>query len=126
MTATKKSALIWTGQILLAALFLFAGVLKLILPISMLEQGKLYLPGAFLRGIGVLETAGALGLILPALFRIKRELTPLAAAGLVAIMTGATVVTLESGDVAPALIPFTVGIIAAAIAYGRRGWVRGF
>jgi len=36
---------------------------------------------------------GALGLVLPGLFHIRPGLTPLAAAGLVVIMIGATVVT---------------------------------
>ena len=37
------------------------------------------LPGPFLRFIGVAEVAGALGLILPGLLRIRQALTPLAA-----------------------------------------------
>jgi uncharacterized membrane protein YphA (DoxX/SURF4 family) len=124
MTAQKKSALLWTAQVVLCLLFLFAGIMKLVLPVAVMQQGPIALPGWFLRSVGVLETAGALGLILPALFRIHRELTAFAAAGLVAIMTGAVVVTLQGGDVAPAALPFVVGIIAASIAYGRRGWTR--
>jgi hypothetical protein len=34
-------------------------------------------------------------------------------------MIGATVITLASGDVGPALISFVVGLLAAFIAYGR-------
>ena len=58
-------------------------------------------------------------MILPGLLRIRPGLTPLAAAGLVIIMIGATVLTLASGDVALALIPFAVGLLAAFVAYGR-------
>ena len=43
----------------------------------------------------------------------------MAAAGLVIIMIGATVVTLAGGDVTPALIPVAVGLLAASVAYGR-------
>jgi hypothetical protein len=46
-------------------------------------------------------------------------LTPLAAAGLAIIMIGATAITLAGGDVAPALIPLVVGLLAAFVAYGR-------
>jgi uncharacterized membrane protein YfcA len=46
-------------------------------------------------------------------------LTPLAAAGLVLIMIGATVLTLVSGEVAMALLPLVVGLLAAFVAYGR-------
>jgi len=72
-----------------------------------------------LRFIGVSETLGGLGLILPGLLRIQPGLTPLAAAGLVIIMIGATVVTLMGGAVSPALIPLVVGLLAAFVAYGR-------
>ena len=111
---------LWIVQGLLAALFLFAGGMKLVLPIEeMTKQMPLPLPGWFLRFIAVCEVLGALGLILPGLLRIRPGLTPLAAAGLVIIMIGATVVTLAGGDVAPALMPLVVGLLAAFVAYGR-------
>ncbi len=55
--------------------------------------------------------------------RTKRPiLTPLAAGGLVIIMSGATVVTLAGGEVVPALVPLVVGLLCAAVTYGRRSW----
>jgi hypothetical protein len=81
------------------------------------------LPAAFLRFIGVMEILGAFGLLLPGLLRIRRELTPLAGAGLVIIVIGATVVTALGGHVAPALIPLAIGIVAALTVYGRRDWL---
>jgi len=77
------------------------------------------MPGPFLRFIALCEVLGALGLILPGLLRIRPGLTLLAAAGLVIIMIGATVVTLMTGDIAMALIPLVVGILEAFVAYGR-------
>jgi hypothetical protein len=62
---------------------------------------------------------GAIGLILPGLLRIRPGLTPLAAAGLVIIMLGATVLGVASGSVAMTLIPLGVGVLAAFVAYGR-------
>ena len=62
---------------------------------------------------------GAIGLILPGLLRMRPGLTPLAAAGLVIIMIGATVLTLAGGDIALALIPLLVGLLSAFVAYGR-------
>lgn len=109
---------LWIVQALLALLFLFAGGMKLVLPLDALK-GPGQLPGLFLRFIGVVEVLGALGLILPGLLHIRPGLTPLAAAGLVILMIGATVVTLAGGDVAPALIPLVVGLLAAFVAYGR-------
>ena len=88
---------LWVIQGLLALLFLFAGGMKLILPVEeMTKQMPVPLPGLFLRFIAVVEVLGALGLILPGLLRIRPGLTPLAAAGLVIIMIGATMVTLAS------------------------------
>jgi hypothetical protein len=77
------------------------------------------LPGWFTRFIGVCETLGGLGLILPGLLRIRPGLTPLAAAGLVIIMIGAVVITLIGGDVMAAAISLVVGLLAAFVAYGR-------
>ena len=109
---------LWTIQGLLALLFLFSGGTKLVLPIEQLT-GPIPLPGWFVRFIGVAEVLGALGLILPGLLRIRPGLTPLAAAGLTIIMIGATAITLAGGQVATALIPLVVGLLAAFVAYGR-------
>jgi uncharacterized membrane protein YphA (DoxX/SURF4 family) len=109
---------LWIVQVLLAALFLFAGSMKLILPIEEMTK-QTPLPGLFLRFLGVVEVLGGIGLILPGLLRIRPGLTPLAAAGLVIIMIGATVMTLASGPVAAALFPLVTGLLAAIVAYGR-------
>lgn len=110
--------LLWTVQGLLAALFLFTGGIKLVLPLEALA-GPVPLPGPFLRFIGVAEVLGAVGLILSGLLRVRPGLTPLAAAGLVIIMIGATVITLAGGDVAAAMISVVVGLLAAFVTYGR-------
>jgi uncharacterized membrane protein YphA (DoxX/SURF4 family) len=109
---------LWTAQGLLALLFLFAGGMKLVLPLEALTA-EMPLPGLLVRFIGVAEVLGAIGLILPGLLRIRPGLTPLAAAGLVLIMIGATVITLAGGEVAPALIPLMVGLLLAFVAYAR-------
>jgi uncharacterized membrane protein YphA (DoxX/SURF4 family) len=112
--------ILWTIQVLLAGLFIFSGVFKLVTPIEeMVKQMPVALSGAFLQFIGVCETLGGLGLILPALLRIKPGLTPLAAVGLVIIMIGATVISLMAPSPATALLPFVTGILAAFVAYGR-------
>jgi uncharacterized membrane protein YphA (DoxX/SURF4 family) len=109
---------LWTLQVLLALLFLFAGAMKFVMPIAAMTK-QMPLPGWFLRFIGVAEVLGGLGLILPGLLRIRTGLTPLAAAGLLIIMIGATVVTLQTVGVAGVLPPVVAGLVAAFIAYGR-------
>jgi hypothetical protein len=112
---------LWIVQGLLAALFLFTGGMKLVVSLEAMK-GPVPLPGPFMRFIGVAEVLGAIGLILPELLQIRPGLTPLAAAGLVIIMIGATVITVAGGDVATAVVPLVVGLLAAFVAYGR--WQR--
>lgn len=114
------SRLLWVLQGLLAALFLFAGGMKLVIPIAAMTR-QVPLPGPFLRFIGVAEVLGALGLILPGLLRVRLVLTPLAAAGLVIIMSGAVGVTMATAGAVQAVIPGVVGILAAGVAIGRWG-----
>jgi len=114
---------LWIVQVLLALLFLFAGGTKLVLPLDVLtamgSPNQIHLPGWLIRFTGVSEVLGALGLILPGLLRIRPGLTPLAAAGLLIIMIGATVVTYAGDGFPLALSPLTVGILTALVAYGR-------
>ena len=109
---------LWIVQGLLALLFLFAGVMKFIMSIEEMTR-QIQMPAAFLWFIGVAEICGGLGLILPSLLRIRPGLTPLAAAGLVIIMIGATIVSLMIGPVSLAAMPFVVGLLAAFVAFGR-------
>ena len=109
---------LWIVQALLAALFLFAGGMKLVLPIESMTQ-QIALPGWFLRFIGVAEVLGAIGLLLPGLLRVRPGLTPLAAAALTVIMVGAVVVTLRIGSAVQALLPFVTGLLCVFVARGR-------
>ena len=118
----------WIVQGLLAFVFLFAGGAKLVMSAeAMVAQMKPPPPesvlpfiGPFLKFIGVCEVLGAIGLILPGLLGIRPGLTPLAAAGLVIIMFGATVVNLMGGGAAPALLTAALGLLAAFVA--RSHW----
>jgi hypothetical protein len=112
---------LWIVQGLLALVFLFTGGMKLLMPIEELTA-QTPLPGPFIRFLGLAEVLGAIGLILPSLLKIRPGLTPLAAAGLVIIMIGATVLSsVGFGGVDPilALIPLVIGVLAAFVAYGR-------
>jgi uncharacterized membrane protein YphA (DoxX/SURF4 family) len=111
---------LWIVQIVLAALFLFAGGAKLAMPIEeMVKQMPVAIPGWFLQFVGVCEVLGAIGLVLPGLLRIKTGLTPLAAACLMVIVIGATVVELMGDMIAMALLPLVTALLAAFVAYGR-------
>jgi uncharacterized membrane protein YphA (DoxX/SURF4 family) len=114
----RDPRVLWTLQILLAALFLFAGGVKLVATAESMQPTPL--PISFLRFIGVVEVLGAIGLVLPGLTGIRPGLTPLAAAGLVIIMIGAVLTTLLTMPASMALIPFVVGMLLVVVATGRR------
>jgi uncharacterized membrane protein YphA (DoxX/SURF4 family) len=109
---------LWTVQVLLALVFLFTGGMKLVLPIEDLTA-QMPLPGLFIRFIALSEVVGALGLILPGLFRTRTELTPLAAAALVVIMIGATIITFATMGAVMAIFPLVILVLTAFVAYGR-------
>ena len=117
---------LWIIQILLALLFLFAGGTKLVMSAEAMEKmappNSIVLPILFVRFLGVVEVLGALGLVLPGLFKIRRALTPLAALGLLIIMIGAGVLTALGPGASQAFVPVVAGVLCAAVAYGRRDW----
>lgn len=117
-TSKPTRIVLWTMQALLAALFLFTGGMKLVMPIAALTR-DVPMPGLFLRFIGVLEVVGGLGLVLPGLLHLRPALTPLAALGLVIIMSGALGVSLTTGHADTAAIPVVVGVLLAIVAVVR-------
>src|SRR3569832_1397622 len=112
---------LWIIQILLALLFLFAGITKLvpIIPMPPPPPNMWMPPMWFLKFIGVCEVLGALGLILPGLLRRNQYLTVWAAIGLLIIMIGAVVVTVPAMGIGPAVLPLIAGLLCAFVAYGR-------
>ncbi|HLZ28087.1 MAG TPA: DoxX family protein [Chloroflexota bacterium] len=116
----KLSASVWTLQALLALIFVMTGAMKLLMPAEMLEAQS-PLPVIVSRFVGLCELAGALGLILPGLLRIRPILTSLAAAGLAVLMICATILTpiLISPDPLTMALPATVGVLAACVCYAR-------
>lgn len=114
------SVILWILQVLLALLFIFAGVMKFVMTVEeMNRQAPVVLPGLLLHFIGICEILGGLGLILPSLLRIQPRLTPLAAAGLALITAGATVITLMAPMKVGAAFPFIVCLLCLFVAYGR-------
>jgi uncharacterized membrane protein YphA (DoxX/SURF4 family) len=115
---------LWIVQVLLALMFLFAGGTKLVMSAEQMaamgSPNQIHLSGLFLKFLGVVEVLGALGLVLPGLFRTRTVLTPLAAAGLFIIMVGAVVITIMGEGVGQTVVvPFVCALLSAFVAYGR-------
>ena len=115
--------LLWIIQILLALMFLMAGGMKVWLPndvlMSMGPPNQIVFPGWFMKFIGLCEVLGALGLILPGLFKRQQHLTALAAIGLMIIVVGAVVVTMMGPGFKFAISPLVTALLCAFVAYGR-------
>ena len=111
---------LWIIQILLALLFLFAGATKLLpIPMPPPPPNSWMPPMWFLKFIGLCEVLGALGLILPGLFRRQQYLTVWAAIGLTILMIGAVVVSVMTMGVAAGVLPLITGLLCVFVAYGR-------
>ena len=125
-TATSKSSralniALWTAQVILAGMFVMAGITKTTKPIDELATMLPWvndMPAELVRFIGVSEFLGALGLVLPSLLRIKPGLTPLAAFGLLLIMVFAAIYHLTKGEFSAILINSVIGLIAFFVAWG--------
>ncbi len=117
------NVVIWIAQIALAAVFLMAGVLKLITPMDeLIANGLLWVEttGPVLTTlIGVAEVTAAIGLIFPSLLRVRPKLSALAAEGLVVLMLGAIATHIYRGEYGVIPIPAVLGAVAAFVAWGR-------
>jgi hypothetical protein len=76
-------------------------------------------PVALLKFTGIVDLAGGLGLILPALLNIKPKLTPIAALGIIALMIAASVFHIMRGEAPAIVFNIFVAVLAGFIAWGR-------
>ncbi|HEX4253299.1 MAG TPA: DoxX family protein [Pseudonocardia sp.] len=118
------ATLVWVLQILLAVVFVAAGLVKLLRPKAELRAQMGWVddyPDNGVKAIGAVEVLAAIGLILPALTGIATVFVPLAALGLVLLMIGAAITHGRRKE-----YPFVAGnvvllIIALIVAWTRFG-----
>jgi putative oxidoreductase len=110
---------LWSAQIILAIVFALAGGMKAFTPAAELAKTANGFPLPLLRFIGIAELAGSIGLILPALTRIVPVLTPLAASGLVIVMTLAAGLHAVRGELGELALVVVLGALAWLVAWGR-------
>ena len=110
------------AQVLLAATFLLTGFMKAF----RFEQFAASSTGAWardlevarVRAIGLVEIAGAIGLIVPASTRILPWLTPLAAACLAVTMVAAAAFNVRQGEAQHIPLNVVLGAMSAYVAIG--------
>ena len=110
---------VWVLQGLLAVVYLLHGWLMLSPPANMVEQMNAAFPRAFQIFLGVAEVLAAIGLTLPGITRIWPRLVPLAAAGLMIVMVGATVLHLKRGEYSSAATTAVLLVALTFVAYMR-------
>jgi uncharacterized membrane protein YphA (DoxX/SURF4 family) len=110
---------LWVLQSLLAVAFLLHGWLLLSPPANMVEQMNASIPPAFRIFLGVAEVLAAIGLTLPGIMRIRPRLVSWAAAGLMIVMVGATVLHLKRGEYSSAATTAVLLVALTFVAYMR-------
>lgn len=107
---------LWAVQVLLAIAFIGAGFMKLSTPIAQLSVNMPWTgqyPEGFVRVMGLVDLAGGLGILLPALTRIVPRLTVLAALGCVVLQVCALVFHLSRGEAM--VTPLNVVLLALSL-----------
>jgi uncharacterized membrane protein YphA (DoxX/SURF4 family) len=116
---------LWITQVLLAAIFFATGLTKLTQPRLKLAAGPMSWAADVtddqFRAVGLLEIAGALGLILPGATGTAPLLTPLAAVGLALTMVGAIVTHVRHGETERLAVPIVLLALCLFVAVERFG-----
>jgi hypothetical protein len=116
---------LWIDAAVLAAVFVGTGVLKLVRSrdeVAALGQHWVedFSPG-LVKGIGVLELLGAVGVVVPPLVGVAPVLAPVAATGIVLLMAGATLTHARRGEWGNAAGTAVLLVMAALVVWGRFG-----
>lgn len=112
---------LWVAQVLLA-LSLISGTFLKFMPIEKISAMMPWtgqVPEIIVRLLGIVDLLGALGLILPALLRLKPKLTPWAALCTVALMLCATIFHISRGEASAIGFNLFCIVLAAFVAWGR-------
>lgn len=112
---------LWVAQVLVALAFGMAGTMKTITPIEeLLQKMPWFVAVPWLpRIIGPLEIAGALGMLLPSIARVRPMLTPLAGVGLSTVMVLAAGMHTIRGELQMVPVNILLGALASFVAWGR-------
>jgi len=113
---------LWTAQITVFALFTLFGSMKLLMPVDRLAAMWIWpgqVPTWFLHLTGILDVAGGIGVLLPAVTRIEPRLTVLAALGCTLLQMAAIIFHLSRGETAAVPLNFVLLALSVFIFWGR-------
>jgi hypothetical protein len=114
---------LWLTQALLCLVFAGTGVWKLLTPLDQLAAmipwaGQV--PAGFLQATAIIDLCGGVGILLPALTRIRPRLTLLAALGCAALQLCAIVFHLSRGEAINTPFNFLLVALSLFVFWGRR------
>ena len=113
---------IWAAQVLVFAAFTIFGCMKFFMPVDQLAAMWVWpgqVPAWFLRLMGIIDFAGGVGVLLPALTRIQPRLAVLAALGCVLLQIAAMIFHLSRGEAAALPLNVILLGLSAFILWGR-------
>jgi hypothetical protein len=119
------NVVLWAVTGLLVVVFLAAGLMKVSQPREKLQKNLPWVADysdGQVKGIGAVETLGALGLVLPAIGGFAPWLVPVAAVGLAIAMLLAALMHVRREDGASAaIVPIVLIVLSLFVAWGRLG-----
>jgi uncharacterized membrane protein YphA (DoxX/SURF4 family) len=126
ITVTKPNQTLnitlWVAQVILAGMFLLAGLMKTMMPMDKLSAMMPWTgetSEVLVRLNGVAEFLGVIGLLLPSIVRIKPMLTPIVAIGIALVMILAMAFHLSRGEASAIGLNVFNLFLAIFIAWGR-------
>lgn len=123
MTAKQKASrtiniILWIAQGFLALTMFWAGFMKIFIPDG--------LPFPWLKGnanlvlfTGVIDLLAGIGIVLPALLRVKTEMTVFTAYGIIILMIAASIFHISRGEAKEIGFNIFMLFIAVFVAWGR-------
>ena len=107
---------LWTAQVIVFVLFTLFGGMKLLMPVDKLAEMWVWpgqVPTWFLHLTGILDVAGGIGVLLPAITRVQPRLAVLAALGCTLLQIAAIIFHLSRGEAA--VVPLNAVLLALSV-----------
>jgi DoxX-like family len=120
--STGLSVSLWVIQSLLCLLFAGTGLWKLVTPVPQLAAQFPWMgqvPVTFMRATGLIDLLGGIGVLLPAITRVKPRLTALAAFGCAVLQACAIVFHVARGEAANTPFSFLLLALSLFVFWGR-------
>ena len=113
---------LWGAQLIVASIFLFGAYAKLLVPqpeLARMIPWTADYSTTFVHGIGLVDLAGGLGILLPSLIRVAPGLTIPAALGCAALQAFAIVFHLSRGETMALVFNIPLLAMSVFVLWGR-------